>query len=149
MSIGDLLTQMQRQRTHLAVVIDEYGSTAGIITLEDIVEELVGEVQDEFDTLKEGVRSEVETLPDGSSSVDGLMALPDFEERFGVQIPAGHVQTIGGYVLEREDRIPRIGDTLQVGSYLLRVEEMDGRRVARIKVEPGGHAPHAQALEGM
>jgi putative hemolysin len=139
MSIGALMTQMKRQRTHLAVVIDEYGTTAGIVTLEDIVEELVGEVQDEFDTLKEGVRREIETLPDGSSSVDGLLALSDFAERFGVKIPESHVQTIGGYILEREDRIPAVGDTLRLGSYLLRVDEMDGRRVARVRVEPAKH----------
>ena len=95
-SIGDLLTRMQRERIHLAVVIDEYGATAGIVTMEDIVEELVGEVQDEFDILQEGVRPEIEVLPDGSSSVDGLLALTDFTERFNVQITSAHAQTLGG-----------------------------------------------------
>ena len=135
-SIGQLLSRMQRERVHLAVVIDEYGATAGIVTLEDIVEELVGEVQDEFDSLQEGVRPEVETLPDGSSSVDGLMALDDFAERFHIQLTPAHAQTLGGYVQEQEDRVPHVGDTLHLENYELRVEDMDGRRVARVRVRP-------------
>lgn len=134
-SLGPLLTQMQRERKHLAVVIDEYGATAGIVTLEDILEELVGEVQDEFDTPREGVHLNIEVLPDGSSSVDGLLSLADFEERFGVKLPTRHVQTLGGFILEQEDRIPEVGDTLQAGPYKLRVEAMDGRRVARLNVK--------------
>lgn len=135
-SIGPLLTRMQKQRSHLAIVIDEYGSTAGIVTMEDIVEELVGEVQDEFDSAKEGVRAEIEMLPDGSSSVDGLLALNDFAERFNIQITQAHAQTLGGYIQELEDRVPRVGDSLQLGMYHLSVEEMDGRRVARVLVRP-------------
>jgi CBS domain containing-hemolysin-like protein len=134
-SIGNLLTQMQRQRMHLAVVIDEYGTTAGIVTMEDIVEEIVGEVQDEFDTRLEGVRPEIEKLPDGSTSVDGLMALADFSERFGVKVGAVRAQTIGGYMLEALDRLPKVGDRLELGDYELRVEEMDQRRVARVNVK--------------
>lgn len=133
-SIALVFSQMQRQRIHLAVAIDEYGTTAGIVTLEDIVEELVGEVQDEFDILKEGVRPEIETLPDGSSSVDGLMALADFSERFKVPLAATHAQTLGGYIQEQEDRVPQLGDTLRLGGLQLRVEEMDGRRVSRVRV---------------
>lgn len=133
-SIGLLLTRMQRQRIHLAVVIDEYGETAGLVTLEDIVEQLVGEVQDEFDILKEGVRREVETYPDGSSSVDGLMALVDFTERFGEEPGPVHARTLGGYIQEMKDRIPRVGDTVRLGKYQLQVEEMTGRRVSRVRV---------------
>lgn len=134
-SIGQVFAQMQRQRIHLAMAIDEYGETAGLITLEDIMEELVGEVQDEFDSPKEGVHREVEMLADGSSSVDGLMALVDFRERFGLELEPVHAQTLGGYIQEIEDRIPRVGDTLRVGNYKLHVDEMDGRRVARVRVK--------------
>ena len=137
-SIALVFSQMQRQRIHLAVAIDEYGTTAGIVTLEDIVEELVGEVQDEFDILKEGVRPEIEMLPDGSSSVDGLMALADFSERFKVPLAATHAQTLGGYIQEQEDRVPQLGDTLRLGGLQLRVEEMDGRRVSRVRVRKAG-----------
>lgn len=134
-SIGQVFTQMQRQRVHLAVAIDEYGETAGLMTLEDIMEELVGEVQDEFDSPKEGVQREVETLADGSNSIDGLMALVDFAERFGLKLEPAHAQTLGGYIQEKEDRVPRVGDTLRVGNYKIHVDEMDGRRVARVRVK--------------
>ncbi|GCE47838.1 CBS domain containing-hemolysin-like protein [Thermosporothrix hazakensis] len=135
-TLETLLARMRTSRTHMAVVIDEYGSTAGIVTLEDIVEELVGEVQDEFDTREAGVRSEVEMHPDGTSTIDGLMSLAGFEERFGVTIEHTHVHTIGGYVFEQIDRIPRINDEVTVDHYVLRVEEMDQRRVARVRVIP-------------
>jgi len=135
MSIGPLLTQMQRERRHLAILIDEYGETAGMVTLEDILEELVGEMQDEFDAAREGGRSAIELLPDGSSSVTGLLSLDDFAERFGVMPASTYVETLGGYIQEQQDRVPRVGDTANCGPYLLRVEEMDGRRVARVRVQ--------------
>lgn len=135
-SIGPLLTRMQREGKHLAVIIDEYGETAGMVTLEDILEELVGEVQDEFDLIREGSHISIEQLPDGSSSVDGLLSLADFTEHFGVKVMSQEVETLGGYVQEQRDRIPQVGDTLTLGPYLLRVSEMDGRRVARVRVIP-------------
>lgn len=135
MSIGPLLTQMQREHKRLAILIDEYGATEGMVTLEDILEELVGEVQDEFDATRKGGRSAIERLPDGSSSVAGLLSLADFAEEFGVTPASAHVQTLGGYIQEQKDRVPRVGDTVNCGPYLLQVEEMDGRRVARARVQ--------------
>ena len=134
-SIPKLMTLMQRQKAHLAVVIGEYGETAGIVTLEDILEEIVGEVQDEFDTLEEGVRSEVEKLADGSYSVAGLMTVDAFAERLGVTFDALHSATIAGYVFGELGHVPKVGDSISIGEYRLAVETMDHLRIARLRVE--------------
>lgn len=133
--IETVLTEMRSKRMHLAIVIDEYGATAGMVTLEDIVEEIVGEVQDEFDTRERGVRPEVERLSDNTCSVDGLMALASFVNQFGIQPHPSSAQTLGGYVFERLDRLPQVGDSIVLGDYQLRVEELDHRRIARLRVE--------------
>ncbi|GCE11462.1 hemolysin family protein [Tengunoibacter tsumagoiensis] len=143
-TIEATLTQMRNKRIHLAIIIDEYGATAGMVTMEDIVEELVGEVQDEFDTQERGVRPEVEHSPDGSCSVDGLMSLDAFREQFGLQSDHSHANTLGGYIFEQLDRLPQVGDTIQANSYVLRVEEMDIRRIARVHVS---HLPQASTQD--
>jgi len=134
-AITKLMTLMQYKKAHLTVVISEYGETAGIVTLEDILEEIVGEVQDEFDTLEEGVRSEVEVLANGSYSVDGLMTVDTFAERFGVTFGALHSTTIAGYVFGEVGRIPTVGDSISIGMYQLQVEAMDHFRIARLRIE--------------
>jgi len=133
--IETLLPQMRSKRIHLAVVLDEYGTTAGMITLEDIMEEIVGEVQDEFDTRERGVRPEVERLSNGTVSVDGLMALASFADQFGVKPPPSSTHTIGGYIFERLDRLPTVGDQISLEDYHLSVEELDGRRIARVRIQ--------------
>ena len=130
-AITKLMTLMQHKKAHLTVVISEYGETAGIVTLEEIV----GEVQDEFDTLEEGVRSEVEVLANGSYSVDGLMTVDTFAERFGVTFGALHSVTIAGYVFGELGRIPTVGDSISLGKYQLQVEAMDHFRIARLRIE--------------
>lgn len=99
------------------------------------MEEIVGEVQDEFDTRERGVRSEVERLSDGTCSVDGLMALGSFLDQFGIQPQPSSARTLGGYVFEQLDRLPQVGDCIVLGDYQLRVEELDHRRIARLRVE--------------
>ncbi len=123
-----VLEQMQRTKTHIAIVIDEYGGMAGVVTMEDILEELVGEVQDEFDTETNPIETH-----GGMTVVDGLMSLSDVTERFGE--PEGEVlsTTLGGYVAERLDRIPAVGDTVRYGNYDVRVIEMDGMRVSKVR----------------
>ncbi len=140
--IEALFAKMRNKRIHLAIVLDEYGATAGLVTLEDIMEEIVGEVQDEFDTRERGVRPEVEQLPDGKVSVDGLMALVSFADQFGVNLPHTSAHTVGGYVFERLDRLPKVGDHIALGNYNLSVEELDGRRIARVLVQQRGEKEH-------
>jgi len=134
MAITKLMSHMQSKKAHFAVVIDEYGGTAGIVTLEDILEEIVGEVQDEFDTVEEGVRPEVETRADGSYSVDGLMTIDAFAERFGGLFDSAKYKTIAGYVFHELGRVPKVGDSVSSKEYRLEVEAMDHFRIARLRV---------------
>jgi putative hemolysin len=126
--VDSVLEQMQRTKMHFAVVIDEYGGMAGVATMEDILEELVGEVQDEFDAES----AQIETRGN-VTLVDGLVSLSEIVDRFGE--PDGKVlsTTLGGYVAERLDRIPVVGDTVRFGDYDLRVEAMDGMRASKIR----------------
>jgi putative hemolysin len=127
-TVDRVLEQMQRTKTHVTIVVDEFGGMAGFATMEDILEELVGEVQDEFD---------IEGFPMSTDAkgvvVDGLVSLDDVIDRFGD--PGGEPEsaTIGGYVAERLDRIPATGDKVPFGDYELYVEEMDEMRVARVR----------------
>jgi putative hemolysin len=127
-SADRVLDMMQRTKQQIVIVIDEYGGMAGIATMEDIIEEIVGEVQDEFDV----ETNPIETKGD-VTLVDGLMTLSDVAERFGD--PGGNPMstTLGGYVAERLDRIPEVGDVVSFGSYDVKVEQMDGLRAAKIR----------------
>ncbi|MGI9196820.1 MAG: hemolysin family protein [Candidatus Nanopelagicales bacterium] len=120
------LTEMRRQRQHLAIVVDEYGGTAGIVSLEDLVEELIGDIRDEYDVVQQGPRSEV----------DGLLNLEDFAEETGVDLPEGPYETAAGFVMSRLGELPSVGATVEVAGHVLTVSEMDGRRVARLRVTP-------------
>jgi CBS domain containing-hemolysin-like protein len=117
---------------HLAVVIDEYGSTAGMVTFEGLMERIVGEVVSEFNPAGARVR----LLPDGAALVDGLVLVGDVNERFGLHINEGEYNTVGGYVLGRLGRRARVGDTVEVENRTIRVEALDGLRVARVLVTP-------------
>lgn len=124
------LSEMRRENQHLAIVVDEYGGTDGIVTLEDLIEEVIGEIYDEYD---EGV-SDDDQRPDGPHEVDGLLNLDDFREVTGVQLPEGPYETVAGYVLAELGRLPVGGDTVEVEGRTLTVLELDGRRIARISV---------------
>jgi CBS domain containing-hemolysin-like protein len=130
MKADELLRQMRRHRTHQAIVIDEYGGTAGIVTFERVMERIVGELGGDFGTAALPIRQ----LPDRSFEIDGLALVTDINERFGLQIDEETYTTIGGYMLGRLGRRPAIGDTVEVEGKTLRVEAVDGLRVSRVRI---------------
>ena len=128
------LHDMRSRRVHIAIVVDEYGGTAGIVTMEDLVEELVGEIEDEFDQ-PEAVR-----IADGST-FSGLLRLNEFAERAGVTLPEGPYETVAGYVMTNLGRLPKSGDVVAAPDSTLEVVEMDGRRLAAVRVHANEAAP--------
>ncbi|KQO03236.1 hypothetical protein ASF21_02675 [Arthrobacter sp. Leaf234] len=125
------LTMLRARNTHIAVVIDEYGGTDGIVTLEDLVEEVVGEIFDEYDTDAAPAK-----MAEGGGVVDGRLNLQDFEEATGIELPRGTWDTVAGFVLERLGRLARQGDVVEVEGATLQVTGMDRRRIAEILVIP-------------
>jgi putative hemolysin len=135
------LSEMRRERVHLAIVVEEYGGTAGIVTLEDLVEELIGDIRDEYDL----EQVQATTLRGGEVEVDGLLNLNEFAEQAGVELPEGPYETVAGYVLAALGKIPAVGDTVQLSGHTLAVIEMDGRRVARVRVSANPPSPPVPA----
>ena len=129
------LSEMRRSGQHLAVVADEYGGTAGIVTLEDLVEELVGDIHDEYDRAQDDTRQHA--LRTGAPfEVDGLLNLEDFEEEAGVELPDGPFETVAGWFVAQLGELPELGDQLPGPGALFEVIELDGRRIARLRVTP-------------
>jgi putative hemolysin len=131
------LSEMRRDRAHLAIVVDEYGGTAGIVTLEDLVEELIGDIRDEYDIEQAQSRQ----LQGGGVEVDGLLNLDEFTEQTGIELPEGPYETAAGYVLAALGRLPAEGDSVTVSGHTITVTEMDGRRIARLRVAPSNPPP--------
>lgn len=125
-----LLREMQDHKFHMAIVVDEYGSTVGLVTLEDLIEELVGEIVDEYD-VEEPV---VERLPDGSVVVAGRMALDDVGELVGSDLPEGGWDTVGGLILARAGHVPAEGEAVDVDGVRLIAQRVQGRRISRVRI---------------
>jgi len=138
-TVMSALSEMRRDRAHLAIVVDEYGGTAGIVTLEDLVEELIGDIQDEYDV--EGRPSR--RLRTGEIEVDGLMNLDDFAEQTGIEIPDGPYETVAGYLLAALGQLPQLGESAELDGTRLTVTELEGRRISRVKVTESA-SPRAQ-----
>ena len=131
------LSEMRREQVHLAVVIDDYGGTAGIVTLEDLVEELIGDIRDEYDIEQD----QATRLPAGDIEVDGLLNLDEFTEQTGIELPEGPYETVAGYVLAALGDVPSEGNSVEVAGRTVTVTEMDGRRIARLRVAAVTPAP--------
>ena len=133
MTVDDLLHEFQRRKVHIAIVLDEYGGTAGLVTIEDLLEEIVGEIQDEYDEEEPMVvrLSEDEARVDGRASVDDLAEL--FDTNLGLE-DEDEYDTVGGLIYHRIGGIPSPGDRVEVDGLILTVETTDGRRVSKVLV---------------
>jgi putative hemolysin len=124
------LSELRREGHHLAIVVDEYGGTDGIVTMEDLMEEVIGEIHDEYDVEEEQTRS----LRGGDIEVDGLLSVEDFEDKTGLELPDGPYETVAGFVIHQLGRLPGVGESFEALGHRFGVTELDGRRVAKVRL---------------
>jgi CBS domain containing-hemolysin-like protein len=145
-SASELLVEFRLRRTEIAMVVDEFGSILGLITLEDILEQMVGEIHDEFDVVERPLK-----LPDGSLVFDAALKVRDLEAQYAISVPDDSAyETIGGFVLSRLGFLPRGGESFEANGYLFTVMDMDRRRVSRVKIKAleAGASASAPAVGG-
>jgi putative hemolysin len=131
MKISKLLKEMQRKRIHMALVIDEYGGVSGLVTMEDLLEEIVGEIRDEYD-----VESPVVQLSDKTFLVDASTSIRDLKEDYSIEIPEStEYETLSGFLLTALQRIPKVGDVVEIERKRITISEMVGQRIAKVKLE--------------
>jgi putative hemolysin len=128
--VDELLAEMRQNKLSIAIVVDEYGGTAGLVTIEDLIEEIVGEIADEFDVEEETIHrvSETEAILDARVSIDAL------QELFGVQVEKGDFDTVGGFVFNHLGKMPSVGEEIQVDGLVVRILSVSGRRIKRLRV---------------
>jgi CBS domain containing-hemolysin-like protein len=139
--VAELMREMQADKFHMAIVIDEYGSTAGLVTLEDLIEELVGEIVDEFD-VEDPL---LEPLPGGDVRVAARMALDELNDVLHLKLPEGDWDTVGGLVFDLLGHVPSEGETVVVDGHVLRAERVQGRRIGRVRITRSTEAADAAA----
>ncbi|SNS24844.1 magnesium and cobalt transporter [Humidesulfovibrio mexicanus] len=130
-NLKSLLHDMQSRKIHLAVALDEYGGTAGLVTMEDVLEQIVGEIGDEYDSLRP---EDVQELPDGSQIVSGRVSLDEINERFGLELNSELVESIGGHISELAGRIPAVGESFDLGEWRFQVHEADAKHIETLRV---------------
>jgi putative hemolysin len=130
--VDELLREMQKDKVHIAIVVDEYGGTAGLVTIEDLVEEIVGEIRDEYDVERELILP----VSDHEAVMDARVPFSEVQETFGIEPPDGgdEFDTLGGFVTHELGRLPKVGETVQRDGVKFVVESVDGRRVGRVRV---------------
>ena len=137
------LTEMQGENRHLAIVVDEYGGTDGIITIEDVIEEFVGQIRDEYDL--DEIESSIQM---DSDEVPGLMSRPEVARAIGVELPDGGFDTLGGFVIDRLGRLAEVGDAVEWDEWVFTVTALDGRRVDRVRITSGDSTSVAGGAPG-
>jgi CBS domain containing-hemolysin-like protein len=130
--VAELLREMQAETFHMAIVIDEYGGTAGLVTLEDLIEELVGEIVDEFDVED----PMIEPLPGGELRVNGRLAIDEANDVLTGELPEGDWDTVGGLLFSLLGHVAVEGDVVQTDGYDLRADKVQGRRISRVRITP-------------
>jgi putative hemolysin len=131
MKISFLLREMQRKRIHMALAVDEYGGVSGLVTIEDLIEEIVGEIRDEYDT-----ESPVVQLSDGTMLIDASISLRDLKEDYHIELPESpEYETLGGFLMTALQKIPQTGDMVEIEGKRIRIIEMVGQRIAKAKLE--------------
>jgi putative hemolysin len=131
MNISNLLKEMQRKRVHMALVIDEYGGVSGLVTMEDLLEEIVGEIRDEYD-----IESPVVKLSDRTFLVDASISIRDLKEDHDIEIPEStEYETLSGFLLTTLQKIPKVGDVVEIENKKITIAEMVGQRIAKAKLE--------------
>jgi CBS domain containing-hemolysin-like protein len=129
-NLADLLPEFQKSKTHVAIVVNEHGTTVGMVTLEDLVEELVGDIADEYDVVREMIKIE----PDGSFLVDAKLGLEEANEKLGLKIENEEFNTLGGHVFGLLGREPKPGDEITEDGYILRIVESDRHRIIKLRL---------------
>ena len=141
--LAALLAEFRRDNQHMAIVVDEYGDLEGIVTLEDLLEEIVGEIEDEFDLPDESI----ERLPDGRMRIDGTFPIDDFNEQFERELPIEDYHTVGGFVFGLLGRAPERGDEVEHDGTRFKVLEVEGSRIEQLEVELVPHEPEEERLK--
>jgi len=135
--VSELLKEMQRRQAQTAVVVDEYGGTAGLVTVEDLLEEIVGEIRDEYDVESETVTEE----SDGTFVFSGKVSVDEVRDRLGVEIEREGFETVGGYLLSHLGHMPYVGETFDVDDLAVEVLEVERRRITKVRVRRRAGAP--------
>jgi putative hemolysin len=128
--VAELLREMQAGKFHMAIAVDEYGGTAGLVTLEDLIEELVGEIVDEYDVEE----PTVEPMPGGDVRVNARMPVDELNELLDADLPEGDWDTVGGLVYDKLGHVPAEGETVEIDGYKMRAEKVQGRRIGRVRI---------------
>jgi len=143
-NVSELLKEFRQRRVHIAIVIDEYGGTSGLVTIEDLIEEIVGEIRDEYDLEEEWLISE----EDGSTLVDGRLNIEEFEEYFGLEVEREKFDTVGGYLVEYLGHVPANGEKIRIDGLVILIVSADPRAIRQLRVcAMEQRAPSAASVE--